>query len=118
MIEVLATATWQVHRGTIGTQGGIDGRLTKCRVGRTVFYVRENVAMDRFHMSSNERQGLKRGSVSRRHPQILELLAPPKLWDALAELVAGADGLKRPVRKNRNFTRAWAERQFAKRETD
>jgi hypothetical protein len=115
-IEVLEQADWQVHPGTIGQLGGIVGRLSRCRLGDALFFVRENVALDRFHMSSGERQGLKRGSLARRHGQILELLAPPERWDEFAAAVAAADGLGRPVRRNRNFTWAWAERQFAKRD--
>jgi hypothetical protein len=88
--------------------------LTKCRWGATTFYVRENVAVlgGHFHVSAGERMGWKRGRLSPRHLQVLELAAPEHLWDQIAALVQDMDGLKRPVRRNRHFTIKWAEDMF------
>jgi len=94
--------------------GGLEGQLTKCRLGRLVFYVRENIACPggHFHVSAGERMGWKQGRLSRRHAQILELAAPDNDWDRLAGIVHAMDNLKRPVRKNRRFTWRWAEAVF------
>src|SRR5438128_2088002 len=100
-IEILAKACWSIHWGGINHLGGLEGQVTRCRLEKVIFYVRENVALDHFHISSGERQALKAGRVSSRHPQVLELLAPTRIWDALAELVRQADSLGRPVRRNR-----------------
>jgi hypothetical protein len=54
--------------------------------------------------------GWKRGRLSRRHVQVLELLASQEDWSRLADLVHEVDALKRPVRKNCRFTREWAEK--------
>ncbi len=112
-IEILGQTTWPVHWGGINRLGGVEGQLTRCRHNGVLFYVRENLQLDHFHLSSGERQGLKAGRLSRRHPQVLELLAPARLGAQLAELVRQTDSLDRPVRRNRYFTWAWAERQFA-----
>jgi hypothetical protein len=112
-IEILSRASWSVHRDGINHLGGIEGQVTRCRSEGVLFYVRENVALAHFRISSGERQALKAGRVARRHPQILELLAPAAVWDQLAELVHTADQLGRTVRRNRLFTWAWAERLFA-----
>jgi hypothetical protein len=108
---------WQVHWGGIGNpQGGLEGQLTKCRLGGVVFYVRENIAFQggHFQVSSGERMGWKQGRLSRRHQQILELAAPPGQWDRIAALVHRVDGLKRPVRSNRRFTIP-CPKQFSKK---
>jgi hypothetical protein len=60
--------------------------------------------------------GWKLGRLSGRHAQVLELAAPNCEWDRLAALVHEADASKRPVRKNRRFTRKWAERIFKEAE--
>lgn len=112
-IEVLARATWLVHWGGINHLGGISGQVTKCRYGGIVFYVRENLALDHFNISAGERQALKCGRIARRHSQVLELLAPAVEWNCLAKLVHEADTMRRSVRRNRNFTWAWAGRTFA-----
>jgi hypothetical protein len=80
-------------------------------VGTAVFYVRENLAVPggHFHISSGERMGWKRGRLSGRHTQILELAAPEYEWDRIAGIVHKADAWKRPVLKNRRFTGKWAE---------
>jgi hypothetical protein len=113
-VEVLATTTWEVHWGGINKQGGVVGQVTKCRIAGVVCYVRETFAPlgGHFHVSGGERQAFKRGSVSRRHLQVLELCAPPEKWGAIAAIVTRADVLGRPVRKNRNFSYGWAERLF------
>jgi hypothetical protein len=91
--------------------GGLEGKLTKCRLGGTVFYVRENVAVQggHFMVSAGERMGWKQGRLARRHAQVLELVAPADEWAGIANLVHQADALQRPVRKNRRFTLKWAE---------
>jgi hypothetical protein len=113
VIEILSQTSWSVHWGGINHLGGIDGQVTRCRHEGVLFYVRENVALDHFQISSGERQGLKAGRLARRHPQVLELLAPATVWGPFAELVHTADQLGRTVRRNRRFTWAWAERLFA-----
>jgi hypothetical protein len=112
MLEILAQIDWTVHHGGIGCPGGgLVGKLSKCRWGATIVYVRENLLLDHFHISSNERLGLKRG-LTVNHRQILELCAPPFLWDEVARAVAQQDNLHRKVRKNCRFTSAWAQGQF------
>jgi hypothetical protein len=109
---VLDQVPWTVHWGGIDNpSGGLEGQLTKCRLGDTVFYVRENIAFmgGHFMVSSGERMGWKQGRLSGRHAQILELAAPEHDWERIAAVVQGADALKRPVRKNRRFTAKWAE---------
>jgi hypothetical protein len=112
-LEVLAQTDWIVHGGGCNNAaGGQGGKLTKCRVAGAVCYVRENLAINHFGMSSNQRLSLKRGKPSKSIPQILELLAPDDHWEAIAAVVKAEDGLRRNVRKNRRFTWKWAERQF------
>jgi hypothetical protein len=108
---VLAQVPWLIHWGGIGNpHGGLEGLLTKCRLGEAVFYVRENISTfgGHFHVSAGERMGWKRGRLAKRHSQVLELAAPPKEWDRLAEIVQQTDGLHRPVRRNRLFSVTWA----------
>ena len=62
-----------------------------------------------FHVSAGERMGWKRGRLSRRHAQLLELAAPENDWERIAAIVQAMDTLKRPVRKNRRFAGKWAE---------
>jgi hypothetical protein len=105
-----------VHWGGLNNpHGGLEGKLTKCRLNGLVFYVRENVAVmgGQFLVSSGERMGWKQGRLSRRHAQILELAAPEVHWDRIAAVVHHADSLKRPVVKNGHFTIARATRQFS-----
>ncbi len=77
-----------------------------------MFYIRENIAVPggHFHVSSGERMGWKRGRLSARHCQILELVAPDAEWDRIAGIVHEIDAWKRPVLTNRRFTRKWAEK--------
>jgi len=120
-VTVLAQTFWEVHWGGINNLGGLIGQLTQCAIAvpgelfAVVCYVRENVALNHFSISGGERQALKRGALARRHPQVLELCAPPECWEDIARVVAGADGLARRVRRNRNFTVSWAERAFRQR---
>jgi hypothetical protein len=107
---------WQVHWGGLNNpHGGLEGRLSKCRLNGHVFFVRENIAVSggHFEVSSGERMGWKQGRLSKRHAQVLELAAVDSGWDHIAAAIQSADALKRPVRKNRQFTIAWAERCFA-----
>jgi hypothetical protein len=106
---------WEVHWGGIGNpHGGLEGKLTKCRLGQTIFYVRENVAPlgGHFQVSAGERMGWKQGRLSRRHLQVLELAAPAADWQRIAQIVHDADALKRPVRHNRLFTSAWVHKRL------
>ena len=112
---MLAQVTWQVHWGGLGNpHGGLEGKLTKCCLNKTVFYVRENIAVSggHFYVSAGERMGWKQGRLSRRHTQILELAAPEEEWERLAKVVQQEDGLHREVRRNRQFSRKWAERML------
>jgi hypothetical protein len=62
-------------------------------------------------MSAGERQGMKEGNV--RGVQVLELCCPlAGQWDRAVALVKAHDPLGRPVRRNRNFTAAWAESEL------
>jgi hypothetical protein len=109
---VLAQVPWQVHWGGIcNPHGGLEGQLTKCRLGQVVFYVRENIAPrgGHFLVAAGERMGWKQGRLSRRHDQVLELAAPEGEWDRIAAALKEVDTLKRPVRKNQRFTVKWAE---------
>lgn len=114
-VTVLAACEWTVHWGGINNpEGGLHGRLTKCRTAAgLLFYVRENAALDHFAMSSGERMAMKRGEC--RGVQVLELWAPATVWDAVAGLVRAADALGRPVRRNARFTPKWAEAELRKR---
>lgn len=106
------SCSWRVHWGGCNSSGGIEGMLTKCRLyDGQVFYVRENAKRAHFETSSNARIGLKRGEVSG-SVNVLELCCPSDRFDEVSSLVKKADGLKRPVHRNRNFTSAWAEQQF------
>jgi hypothetical protein len=105
-----------VHWGGLNNpQGGLEGKLLKCRLGQFVFFVRENFVGrgGHFMVSAGERMGWKQGRLSSRHTQVLELAAPASEWDGLAALVRAADTLKRPVLKNRRFTVVWADGQFS-----
>jgi hypothetical protein len=94
--------------------------LTKCRSGTTEFYVRENIAPcgGQFMVSSGERMGWKRGRLSNRHRQVLELAAPESEWERVASIIHDIDALKRPVRNNRRFTATWAEGTLRKSRMD
>jgi hypothetical protein len=113
-VRVVRSTEWQSHHGgSCGYHaGGLYGQLTECELADgTRFYVRENnqqSSFDRFVMSSNARQGIKKG---RYVPgvQVLELAAPATKWAACAAAVAAADSLGRPVQPNRAFTAEWAE---------
>lgn len=114
MIEVVAQMTWRVHAGTIEGVGGLDGQLTWCRIGDREFYVRENIRVDHFNVSGNERWGMKIGTSPIKRPQVLELACVSGCWTWTAEMVHACDAMGRPVRKNRLFTADWARRQFWK----
>jgi hypothetical protein len=116
-IEVVATATWMVHwPGLNNAGGGISGQVTKCRLAGVVFYVRENLAgKGGMTMCSAERLGMKAGRTPSL-PQVLDVLAPAGRWEEFAEAVRAADTLGRPARRHRQFTWAWAERLFARKE--
>lgn len=114
-LEVLQQVPWQIHWGGLGNpQGGLEGKLTRCRLGKMLFYVRENIRASGGHflVSAGERMGWKHGRLSSRHSPVLELLAPEEEWSRLADLVHDIDVLNRPVRKNHRFTWRWAERTF------
>ena len=114
-IEIIRQTTWLVHWGGINQQGGTEGKLTECRMGDMVFWVRENfVPLEGSFvgMGSGERHALKRGHVAKRHPQVLDLCCPADRFDEIAAAVRALDPLGRPVRTNRRFTVAWAREQF------
>lgn len=114
MIEVIATGEWQPHHGIVGTQTGSVGRVTKFVIDGVICYVRENFCKaNSFEMSANARMGLKKGGVNG-STQILELIVPKGDWSAVADQVSAIDPLKRPVRRNRNFTVRWAESALMK----
>lgn len=110
-MEVTAVTHWTIHGG-IGECRGLSAQLTRLRLqtGQTV-YVRENTGpRGGLAVHAGVRQGLKRGSNSM--GQILELCCPGRFWDQVAASVRSLDPMGRQVVRNRNFTAAWAERQF------
>lgn len=102
----------------------MDGRavhLLYVANGRRVHaYTRENLqrsSADHFVTSSNARIRAKQGPLNKHEVQILELAAPDDVWAEIAALVAQSDTLKRPVRRNRRWTIAKAERAFQREQT-
>lgn len=123
-IELIDRRSWEPVAAPSGLNGGVHGWVSKIQALGVVAYVRENFKAPggssrgggRFFMSSGERWGMHTGHYSPgalRAAQVLELAAPPALWDQLAELVALADGMDRPVLPHRQFTIEWATRHFA-----
>lgn len=113
-VKVVRKTVWMVHPSTIEGAGGMTGQLTHIRVKGVDAYVRESdLRRGNFHVSSNQRWGMKTGigRASRKH-QILELCAPEESWDELAGIIQSRDPLHRLVRRNRQFTHRWAAEQF------
>jgi hypothetical protein len=110
-IEVLDIYYW-IHNQTNCSFGGTMGQVTYCRYKDQVFYVRENLTgLPSFFISSGERWGDKIGTSKPRYErQVLELLAHPRSWAMLAEVVHQTDTLKRPVVKNRAFNNAFIKK--------
>lgn len=113
MITILRSIFWSNHHGAgsgdSGTADGLEGQLSECCTSDgTVFWVRENLELDHFVMSSGARLGLKRGAAARWDQQILELCAPAHCWQQLADMVHGVDAYHRPIKANRTFTAEWA----------
>jgi hypothetical protein len=83
-----------------------------------VFYVRENLDNRfSFYISSGERMQEKGGNWGKRQPaahrQILDLCTiNESQWELAAAVVRRLDHLRRPVRRNRQFTPQWAERML------
>jgi len=119
-LVVLWQTEWQVIDGGCGGKiNGVWGKLTKCAYGRIIFYVRENFTRrgGGFLVSSNERQGLHSGRCKvKKANQVLEITMHHKQYtDTVAQLVAEADTMNRPVKLNRKFTPAWAEHERIER---
>lgn len=115
-MQVLAIGFWEFGGGIMPGQKLI-GQITKCRIDGVLCYVRENLdGRMSFYISSGQRWAEKGGNYADRGPmanrQILELVAPSLEWDRITALVHRADRLKRPVRRNRTFTKLWAETQL------
>jgi hypothetical protein len=107
-LKVLEVWYW-IHQQTNLSLGGMMGQVTYCKYDGIPFYVRENLTgIPSFYISSAERWGDKVGTGKPRpERQVLELLAHPRYWDKLAEIVYRYDGLKRRVVKNKRFNAAF-----------
>lgn len=110
-LTVLEVWSW-THQETNLSLGGIEGQVTHCKYEGIPFYVRENLTgIPSFYISAGERWGNKTGTGKpRAERQILELLAHPRDWVNLAEVVRRYDTLKRPVVKNKKFNAAFIKR--------
>lgn len=113
-LEKVRHTMWQIHTGTIQGTGGLFGQLTEFNYKGFTVYVRESdlrVNANSFTTSSNERWGMKHGKSSKKN-QVLELCAPPELWQEIAMIIPELDPLKRPVMFHCKFTADWAIKQF------
>lgn len=112
-MKVLQTAHWERRMGYLG-QLGIEGQITVIEVGGVVAYVRENIRMDTFYITSTARLGItgggggrgkiKSGNIPPDAQHVLELAAPKADWDAIARAVTAADRRHRPVVKSNRWT--------------
>lgn len=73
-----------------------NAQVTKILVAGQVAYIREN-----FSIADEE--------------NILELCAPEESWAKISAVVVLEDSLRREVRKNPEFTEAWAEEAMNRR---
>ena len=113
MVRVVGRSFWTFGQTNMST-GGLQGQLTHCIYqDRIPFYVRENVnGIPSFLISSSERWGDKTGKRPRKERMVLELCAPPKFWQAIAEVVHLTDTLKRPVLPNGRFNKKFIREHF------
>lgn len=113
MIRVVRKTFWSFG-ATNMSEGGLIGQLTHCIYKDQVpFYVRENVnGIPTFFISSSERWGDKTGKQPRPERMALELCAPPKYWQTIADVVHITDTLKRPVFRNSRFNKKFIQDQF------
>jgi hypothetical protein len=123
LVLVEATGRWSRRMGYLGSS--LEGQVTKLRVEHTVCYARENLRIkDTFLIHSSARLGLGGGIVQGKvhagikagdnwaGTQVLELCAPADRWEECARIIRLADARDRPVLRNRQFTKAWAERHL------
>lgn len=112
-LRVLARAKFRRFQGNYANCSGVEFQVTECEHNGRRFFVRENFRYDTFTSNSGVRWGLQQGhSVS--GVNVLELACEPEFFDELSRLVQEADGLKRPVMRNRTFTLRTAPRFFEK----
>lgn len=113
-LRVLATAKFRRFQGNHANCAGVEFQVTECEHNGRRFFVRENFRYDTFTSNSGVRWGLQQGhSVS--GVNVLELACEPDHFDELSRIVHEADGLKRPVVRNRTFTLRTAPRCFKRR---
>lgn len=116
-LRVLATAKYRRFQGNYANCAGVVFQVTECEHGGWRFFVRENFRYDTFTSNSGVRWGLQQGhSVS--GVNVLELACEPKHFAELSRIVHEADGLKRPVMRNRTFTLRTAPRYFQKNRSE
>lgn len=110
-LRVLATAKFRRFQGNHANCAGVEFQVTECEHSGRRFFVRENFRYDTFTSNSGVRWGLQQGhSVS--GVNVLELACAAEHFDELSRIVHEADGLKRPVVRNRTFTLRTAPRYF------
>lgn len=102
-LEILGAKLLRLPRGY---GGEFLSQLTRIRVAGVVAFVRENRRAsgdESFVLSSNARLGHK-ADGDRIGREVLELAAPAPRWSAIAEVVAAADELGRPVVRHQRWT--------------
>ncbi len=109
--SVIGLSFWERKMGYLG-QSGLHGQVTVIEAGGVRAYVRENIRMDTFMMSSNERLGVvgggnrgkNRGNVPPHAQHVLELACPKEAWASIADLVKRADAKHRAVVQSDRWT--------------
>lgn len=113
-LRVLATAKYRRFQGNHANCSGVEFQVTQCEHAGRRFFVRENFHYDTFTSNSGVRWGLQQGH-SVRGVNVLELACELEHFDELSRIVHEADGLKRPVVRNRTFTLRTARRYFERK---
>lgn len=113
-LRILATAKYRRFQGNHANCAGVEFQVSECEHGGRRFFVRENFRYDTFTSNSGVRWGLQQGH-SVRGVNVLELACAPRQFDELSRIVHEADGLERPVVRNRAFTLRTAPRYFKKK---
>ncbi len=111
---VLATAKYRRFQGNHANCAGVEFQITECEHAGRRFFVRENFHYDTYTSNSGVRWGLQQGH-SVRGVNVLELACELEHFDELLRIVHEADGLKRPVVRNRTFTLRTARRYFERK---
>jgi hypothetical protein len=100
-LRVLATGKFRRFQGNHANCSGVEFQVTECEHNGRRFFVRENFRYDTFTSVSGV--------------NVLELACAAEHFDELSRIVHEADGLKRPVVRNRTFTLRTAPRCFKRR---